>query len=514
MTIVEELLKLQDSELAIKSQSLFSDCEGTQRRVLNEILHEAEDTEYGRKYGFSDIQSVAGYREAVPLSEWNDYADCSERMKRGESDITFSGKAMSFTISAGTTSPKLKYIPVSAMQTQAFKLVERLRQIRYFIAEPQLLQGVLMPLVNRPESETTQAGIPAGNASGMSIQRSNIKDKLAFPLSVFQITDDNERDYQMMLSAISHRDVYVIAGNNAGRMTGLARMAQERRDDIIRDMERIDPERADELRAMKEFIPAEYWKDLKLGLFWMSASVGKYVDELRQLLPPSTKFMDVGYGSSEAKFNIPLRPEETSGVLSTATAFYEFIPEEGGSPLLAHQVVAGRNYELVITTWGGLYRYNMKDIVRVTGFVGNTPMIEFQYKSIEVLNMVDEKLPVNLVCDIIRQYLAEKGCQVRQIQIYQDVQKHCYQCYVEPVQGHIESGEATDQAVDDLLTRQLYAYDLFRNKSHVLERLHITEMRQGWQQSLYQKAVRKPGITNSQVKLSLIAKEDEGAWSI
>lgn len=512
MNIIEELMQLQDGELALKSQSLLSDCEGTQRRVLGDILHEAESTEFGKEHDFAGISSLADYRQRVPLSEWNDYATYSERMKNGEPDLTFRGKALSFNISAGTTSAQCKYIPVSTLQSRSFKLVERMRQIRYFVAEPQLMQGMLMPLFNAPECETTSAGIPAGHASGMTVQRSAIKDKMAFPISIFQISDHQERDYQMMLSAIRHRNVFVIAGNNAGRMTELVRLARQRRVDIISDLERIDPERADELRGMKDFTPAEYWKDLKLGLFWLSASVGKYAEELRPLLPKTTRLMDVGYGSSEAKFNIPLNPEETSGVLSTATAFYEFIPEEGGSPLLAHETEVGKNYELVITTWGGLYRYNMKDIVRVTGFVGNTPLIEFLYKSIEVLNMVDEKLPASVVCDIVRQYFAEKGTPIRQMQIYQDIQERRYQCYIEPIEGPVATDARTQQAVDRLLTSRLYGYDLFRNQSHLLEPIHIKEMKQGWQQWLYQKAIRRRGLTNTQVKLSLIAKESQEEW--
>ena len=57
----------------------------------------------------------------------------------------------------------------------------------------------------------------------------------------------------------------------------------------------------------------------------------------------------------------------------------------------------------------------MKDVVRITGFVGNTPMIEFQYKSIEVLNMVDEKIPAAVVNDLIRQFFAEKGITVEEL---------------------------------------------------------------------------------------------------
>jgi hypothetical protein len=44
---------------------------------------------------------------------------------------------------------------------------------------------------------------------------------------------------------------------------------------------------------------------------------------------------------------------------------------------------------------------------------------------------------------------------------------------------------------------------------HVLNELKVVEMWQGWQQSLYDKASRKAGMTNGQIKLSLIAKEPQ-----
>ena len=226
-------------------------------------------------------------------------------------------------------------------------------------------------------------------------------------------------------------------------------------------------------------------------------------------LPKAIKLMDVGYGSSEAKFNIPLKPWETSGALSIATAFYEFIPEGGGQPVMAHQTEMGKNYELVVTTWGGLYRYKMKDVVRVTGFVSNTPMIEFQYKSIEVLNMVDEKLPATVINDLIRQFFMEQDIAVRQLQIYQNEAEKRYDIYIEPVEGHLPIDEQTNRDIDTLLAHELNGYNLFRNEMHVLNELKVVEMWQGWQQSLYDKASRKAGMTNGQIKLSLIAKEPQ-----
>lgn len=513
MIIIEELSQLSDQELAKKSGELFADCEGLQRRVLADILHTAQKTEFGLKNDFDQLTTAELFRRHMPLTTWTDYEAYSTRMQTGEADVTFPGKAQCFTLSSSTTSTRAKYIPDSTLQLVARKLVERMRQICYFMVEPHLLEGMLMPLVNAPTSETTETGIPVGNASGMTMLRSAIADKLAFPISVFQIADSDERDYQMMVSAIAHRNVYVLAGNNAGRMTSLVHLAQARREDIIRDIAQKDPARAEELKALKDFTPAGYWKDLKLGLFWLSASVGQYVDELRPLLPKTTRMMDVGYGASEAKFNIPLVPEDTAGVLSTATAFYEFIPEGGGEPLMAHQVEAGKTYELVVTTWGGLYRYNMNDMVRVTGFVGTTPKIEFLYKSVEILNMVDEKIPASVFCELIRQYYSDKLISIRQIQIYQDVKNRCYQCYIEPIAGHIETGEAADQQLDALVAKEFQAYRLFKVDLRLLNTLHVTEMKQGWQASLYAKAIKKTGMTNSQVKLSLIAKEPaDKAW--
>lgn len=507
MTYSEELLQLSNEALGKQMYQMFADSEQVQRRVLSEILDAAKDTEIGKQYHFAEIKGVEDYTAKVPLSDWDDYEPYSERLKNGESDVLFKGKAVFFTTSAGTTSPRSKYIPDSGMSAVMRTLIGKMRMLQYFMAEPTLMNGLIMPLVSMPETETTAAGIKCGFASGLTFAQSDAKEKIAFPMSIFAIKDSMERDYQMMVAAISHRNVYVLAGNNASRMTALAHLAQERRDDIIRDIAAKDPARGEELKALKDFTPATYWPDLKLGLFWLSGSVGKTVEELLPYLPKTIKLMDVGYGSSEAKFNIPLKPGETSGALSTATAFYEFIPEGGGQPLMAHQTEAGKNYELVVTTWGGLYRYEMKDVVRVTGFVGNTPMIEFQYKSIEVLNMADEKLPATVVNDFIRQFFHERGITIRQLQIYPNDQEKRYDIYIEPIEGHLPIGEQINHDIDSMLAHQFIGYHLFRGEMHVLNELTVTEMKQGWQQSLYERGSRKAGMTNGQMKLPLIAKE-------
>jgi len=77
--------------------------------------------------------------------------------------------------------------------------------------------------------------------------------------------------------------------------------------------------------------------------------------------------------------------------------FYEFIPVEAGqaeSPrtLLAHELEEGASYVIVLTTSGGLYRYNIGDVVRVVGFMDEAPMLEFLNKGSGFSSVTGEKV--------------------------------------------------------------------------------------------------------------------------
>jgi hypothetical protein len=106
---------------------------------------------------------------------------------------------------------------------------------------------------------------------------------------------------------------------------------------------------------------------------------------------------DMGCISTEARSSIPISDEGASGVLAIQSNFYEFI-EKGGlrakdaRTLLCDELKEGEEYFIVVTTAGGLYRYNIDDIVRVTGFFNKTPMIEFMQKGLSATSLAGEKL--------------------------------------------------------------------------------------------------------------------------
>ncbi len=536
-SLPELLKKMPDPEFLRLAMTGFSDPARIQETVLKQILRASADTETGRKYGFGNISSIDEFRERVPISDWHDYETIVDRLAEGAEDILFPGRAQVFVKTSGTAAGKSKLVPESQTGIIAKQMVSRFRKMQLAVNFPKIdRNGYVLPLSNAQACPPTSAGIPVGFASGIALNQ-NISEgpgmKFAVPACILVNEDAESRDYLMMRFALAQRNVVMVIGNNAGRFARLIQLASGRAAEIIRDiaagtvsstliidqpvMEKLapmlvpDPERAAELQEMLEetgsLLPKDYWPSLQLVAFWISSTVGHYVKDLKPMLSDQVAFFDAGYGASEARINIPSKPGDAAGTLSVYTAFYEFLPADGGAPLLAHQLEDGKSYELVVTTWSGLYRYNMNDIVRVEGFTGNTPNIVFQYKSIDVLNLCDEKIPASLVQDAIMEIAGKMGLIPVQIQIYADPDERRYLCYLETsatVAGWDPSALAEKTHKRLMETNSIY--DILCNEHKLLNPVRIIPMRSGWQTALYDAKIRITG-SSTQVKLPVMIRE-------
>src|SRR5262249_48643438 len=101
--------------------------------------------------------------------------------------------------------------------------------------------------------------------------------------------------------------------------------------------------------------------------------------------------------ASEGVVAIPFDDRRSGGLLATPIHFYEFIPEEQAERpdpdvLLAGDLEVGQSYVVVLSTTAGLYRYNINDVVRVTGKKGRTPVVEFLYRAGATSSIIGEKL--------------------------------------------------------------------------------------------------------------------------
>ena len=514
----ETILQLGGADAVAAWEGMCGDCRGTQERVLRSIIRNAVNSDFGRDHSFSGIADHESYRLAVPVTEYSDIEGMVEDIARtGREGVLFDGATVFLTSTSGTTG-RNKLIPESARGMDAKNSVVKLRNL----------------YLNRAFSEAAASSerfraLVAGKgvSSGMGTDLAGMFHY--FPLASAMRNSAEASMYLTMLFAMAHEDVITIAGNNAGRMVSRIEYARDHAEILIRDMRNgtIDPsvdldpderrsvealaepnpERANALQAILDegrgsFVPARYWPYLISAGFWLSGSAGAGVERLRPLLGDGVVFFDVGYGASEAKINIPMEPGVGYGPLAIASAFYEFIPAGGGDVLTADQLEDGKDYEILLTTYSGLYRYNLHDLVRVRGFTGDTPNIEFISKTREILNIAQEKVPAPALIEKVSEYLSSNGAVVRQAQVWPDLDGLRYELFVEP-----ESGDPVraSEGLDDFICREFPMYG--RNRGFgALAPMAVHRMRGGWQDSLYSER-EASGAPSSQVKLDALAKK-------
>ncbi len=530
------LMTLPDTGFARLAVHGFGDPEGIQAQVLQQILKASAKTEYGQKHHFDRIRTMADYQAQVPVTQWCDVEPYADRMADGETDVLFPGLPREFVLTTGTSGNAMKRVPESQAGALAKQVVSRFRRMQLFRNFPQFDRtGYVLPLSNISLRPPTKAGIPVGFASGIALNNSMGEKqmlRIAYPLEVLLNRDPVSRDYLLLRFALQKRNVIMVVGNNAGRFSQLALQASRSAQAIIADiaggtvrgaagidpavLEKLsahlspDPARAEELQQILErtgdLLPKSYWPSLQLMTFWISGTVADYIKDVRPMVPETAVFFDAGYGASEVRINIPFLPGRAAGVLSIYTAFYEFLPEDGSAPLLAHQLEDGKTYELVVTTWSGLYRYNMRDTVKVEGFTGKTPNLVFVYKSGEILNIAEEKVPASTVAESIRQAAGAMGIEALQLQIHPWQEGRQYLCYIE-AGCRLESSavEALATAAHRFLSDACVPYDMMCNQQKLLVPLAVVAMKAGWGKSLYDARVATIG-SGAQVKIPVMIR--------
>ena len=162
---------------------------------------------------------------------------------------------------------------------------------------------------------------------------------------------------------------------------------------------RPDPARAREIEDcfgsashMGEASP-RLWPRLRLVSCWADGNARSYLPALTSPLPRCnipTQGAGVNRGNSLDPYAWTVRRRA-----SHAFSLLEFLPQDAGSgetTVLAHELEHGGRYSVVMTTGGGLYRYNTGDLVDVIGYVDSCPLLEFVGKDSHVSDRFGEKL--------------------------------------------------------------------------------------------------------------------------
>ena len=327
-----------------------------------------------------------------------------------------------YTLSSGTTdAPKL--IPVNKTWMAEYRRGWQIWGIKAFLDHPALFYAKLTGIAGNWDMRRTPTDIPCGMASGLSARMQSPLLRMVYcvPPSVFEIEDVSAKYYAALRLSVPEPSGLFLTATPA-TVVNFARLGDRFRETLIRDvadgtfsaefdvpasikrdvLRRIkgpDPERARELEQIVEktghLYPKDYW-NLALVACWLGGTVGTYARHIADYYD-NVACRDIGLLCSEGRFTIPMEDNTPGGVLEIASHYYEFIPEdEIDSPdptvLESHELVEGKSYFILLTTSSGLYRYNIYDVMRCTGFVGQAPILEFLNKGQRFSDMEGEKI--------------------------------------------------------------------------------------------------------------------------
>lgn len=448
MNLATSLISLKSWISAKPFLRAVEDPQEAQSRLLETIVGRNRDTEYGRKHGFREVKDLAGYRKNVPIIHYEDIRESIERMTRGEENVLTAEAPVMFSQTSGTTG-KPKFIPVTPTCQRQGGTATWL----YFARNdhPEMFAGKVITVVSPAIEGHTDGGIPYGSTSGMIIRElpKIVQHTYAVPYEAFEI-DDYDAEYYTLLRFGMAESVSFLGSANPSSILMLAEMGDRLAEPLIRDIRdgklgeefdiksslrevlapqlRADPERAKQLEDFRKardgkLLPADYWPQLGLIGCWKGGTVSSYIERFPEWYDPDGRGMipvrDMGYLASEARMSVPVSDNGAGGVLTVHLNLFELVPveevedkpdnPEQWNILGVHEVEVGKEYHVIITTTGGLYRYDINDVIEVVDRWHNTPVVVFRRKGRGMSNITGEKVCVNHLIEAVEKAAEANG---------------------------------------------------------------------------------------------------------
>jgi GH3 auxin-responsive promoter len=409
-----------------------------QERRLLSLLRQNAATNYGERYGFQRLRSVREYQDAVPIVTYDSLEHEIDCIKRGERSVLTQEPVLMLEKTTGSTSAA-KYIPYTASLKREFQVAVAAWMADLYIHRPRMLCGgtywSVSPLARK--REVTEGGLPVGFDDDTEyfggVERWLLERFLLTPPELSQIPDIAASRYVTLRFLLESPRLSFISVWNPSFLALLIRFLWEHADRLNEDIRRgtlnppqplprnlyqclsrklrPQPKRADELKKIVEehgtLLLSKIWPKLSVISCWTSASASLFLPELKSLFP-EIEIQPKGLLATEGVVSIPLTGH-AGAALAVTSHFLEFVDDERPTerPLLVDELETGRNYSVLISTGGGLYRYALGDCIQVVGRVQETPLVEFIGKGDLVSDLCGEKLHEAHVRRILEELLGD-----------------------------------------------------------------------------------------------------------
>ncbi|RZC94023.1 hypothetical protein C5167_016715 [Papaver somniferum] len=413
-----------------------------QKRVLSQILSINQNVEYLQRHCLSGHTDLETFKKLIPVITYEDLKpDIDRILANGNTDsppILCQHPISKFFRSSGTSSGVWKSIPTTEDDAERRSFFRSLIMPIIRQKVPDLDKGKVMylifvnPQVNTPGGITLNAASTSFFKSSYFLKEFNEDPYYNYtsPIETMFCEDSYQSMYSQLLCGLYYsNEVLRLGAPNGSGLVQAIRFLQENwtilcndiRTGSITNVKITDPSVLEAvLKVLKpnpklaEFIETECkrdesWKGI-IARLWPNAKYIKTTvtgSTMSHFIPTIDSYsnglpiVSIRYTSSECYLGLNLnplcKPNEVSYTLIPTMGYFEFIPvddhEKQQHPELVDlaNVKLGQEYEIVVTTYAGLYRYRVGDVLRVAGFKNNAPQFNFMRRKDALLSIETDK---------------------------------------------------------------------------------------------------------------------------
>ncbi|XP_027115383.1 jasmonoyl--L-amino acid synthetase JAR4 isoform X2 [Coffea arabica] len=422
MGMLEEMpLSLDPEDVIAEFEAMTRDAGRVQIETLKKILEENGRTEYLQRWGLDGRTDPESYKSCVPLVTHEDLEPYINRIVDGDDSSILTGNPITtISLSSGTTRGMPKFVPFNdeLMEStmQIYKTSYSFRNREFPIGNGKCLQ-----LIYGSRQFKTKGGLAAGTATTNVYRNPLFKRTMkamqspcCSPEEVIFGPDFHQSLYcHLLCGLIQREEVQVISSTFAHSIVHAFRTFEQDWEELCTDIRegvlssrisvpsvrtamskllKPNPELADLIYNKCQGL--SNWYGLIPELFpktryiygIMTGSMEPYLKKLRHYAG-ELPLLSADYGSSEGwigvNVNPKLPPEMATFAVLPNIGYFEFIPLRQSLDGLEAKAVglaevkAGEEYEVIVTSFAGLYRYRLGDVVKVKGFHNSTPELQF-----------------------------------------------------------------------------------------------------------------------------------------
>lgn len=327
-------------------QKAMSDPAKAQEEVLHKLLSDYAKTEYGKRHGAENIESLTDYQRAFPVSTYEDFKGIIEQVMAGKVEQLLWEEPVGWAITRGTTKGEEKFIPMTP--TDLHMRINAGRAMMNYIASTQrfdIFSGVNLNLNFPSVVGSVKVGdrdVEYGYSSGIYTKHVSASTMLTSAPTQDEIDalgggkteSDWERRFELAHQTCKKLDVTMVGGVCPTALR------------FGRYMHRTH-----------KIYPRDLWKTQIMTLGSVAGINTKYQPALNAMYGPAA-IREI-YGATEGMFGQQL-DEKRAWVPNYDLFFFEV--QTGSKIKLLHEMRPGERGSLIVST-PILPRYRIGDLI-------------------------------------------------------------------------------------------------------------------------------------------------------